>query len=71
MLGGTIWWHTSRSRKPAFDEATDKRNGNDLVFVLTKVDAPVHVLAESNDEAALFDAPVRKGIYSLMFTVRI
>ena len=58
-------------RKPAFDEATGKRNGNDLVFVLTKVDAPVHMLAESNDEAALFDAPVGEGAYSQMFTVRI
>ena len=41
------------------------------MFVLTKVDAPVHVLAESNDEAALFDGRVGEGAYSQMFTVRI
>ena len=41
---------------PAFDEATGLRNDNTAVFVLTE-GAYFTMLAESNGEAVLFDAP--------------
>ena len=45
---------------PAFDEATGLRNDNTAVFVLTE-GAYFTMLAESNGEAVLFDAPEGMG----------
>lgn len=42
--------------KPAFDDATGERNSNAAVFALTDGSYQC-MLAESNGEAALFDAP--------------
>lgn len=42
--------------QPAFDEVTGERNGNSAMFVLTD-GTYMTMLAESNGEAALFDAP--------------
>lgn len=42
--------------EPAFDEVTGERNGNSAAFVLTD-GTYMAMLAESDGEAALFDAP--------------